>query len=271
MMLSMLPEGHGLQIAKRGPLHRDWKQERIVTSDEYRSVVDSVGKMLVEDAGADPDRWATLVGRIGDLTVDARRALVGALSRIAASDPGEAFKAAVWPDLREVVSDHREHFDAGWALPESELREFDGLLEQLRPAAPASAYAWLFSSNLMMVDGKRWADDHEAHRAALAAKQTAAIGAILAAGGVNGVLELIETVEAPYEVAAAATQGPVLDTDMLEALHEASEPARRIAADPDILRVPFSQEWGGNPRPAGRASRPLRAGRRRPSEGCPSG
>ena len=230
LMLSMLPEGHGLQIAKRGPLHRDWKRERIVTSDEYRSVVDSVGKMLVEDAGADPDRWATLVGRIGDLTVDARRALVGALSRIAASDPGEAFKAAVWPDLREVVSDHREHYDAGWALPESELKEFDGLLEQLRPAAPASAYAWLFSSNLMMVDGKRWADDHEAHRAALAAKQTAAIGAILAAGGVNGVLELIETAEAPYEVGvAAATQGPALDTDMLEALHEASEPVTAAA------------------------------------------
>ena len=224
LMLSMLPGGHGPQMVERGPLHRDWKRERVVASDEYRSVVDAVGIMLVEDAGADPDRWAALVGRIGDLTVDARRALVGALSKVAASDPGEAFRSAVWPELREAVSDHREGFDADWALPESELELFDLLLERLQPAAPATAYGWLFSSNLMMVNGKRWVDDHEAHGAALADERARSVAGILAAGGIDAVLELAETVDVPCEVGVAlAAHGSALDTDMLEALHDASE------------------------------------------------
>ena len=225
LILSMLPEGHGPQMAKRGPLHRDWKRERVVTGGEYASVVDSVGKMLVEDAGTDPDRWATLVGRIGNLTVDARRALVGALSDIAASGPGEAFRSAVWPELREAVSGHREHFDTDWALPESELKLFDPILEFLRPAAPADAYGWLFSSDLVMVDGKRWADDHEAHSAVLAAKRARSVADIFAAGGISAVLELTDAVGVPYGVGVAlATNGSAaLDNDMLEAMHDASE------------------------------------------------
>ena len=230
LMLSMLPEGHGPQMVERGPLHRDWKRERVVTIDEYRSVIDSVGKMLVENAGADPDRWATLVGRIGNLTVDARSELVDALSKIGASDPGEAFRSAVWPELREAVSANRENFDTDWALPESELEAFDPLLEQLRPAAPAAAHRWLFSSDFVMVDGRRWADDHDAHSAALAAKRTAAIGEILAVGGIDAVLELVETVETSYAVGMAlANQGPAPDKDVLEAMPEASEPITAAA------------------------------------------
>ena len=225
LMLSMLPEGHGPQMVERGPFHRDWKRERVVTIGEYRSVVDSVGRMLVEDAGADPDRWVTLVGRIGNLTADTRRALVDVLSKIAASDPGEAFKSAVWPELREAVSVHREHFDADWVLPESELEAFDPLLEQLRPTAPAAAYGWLFSSDFVMVDGRRWADDHDAHGEALAAKRTAAIGEILAVGGIDAVLELVETTETSYAVGTAlANQRPAPDKDVLEAMPEAGEP-----------------------------------------------
>lgn len=225
LMLSMLPEGHGSQMVERGPLYRDWKRERVVTMGEYRSVIDSVGRMLVEEAGADSDRWAALVSRIGNLTVDARRALVDALSEIAASDPGEPFRFAVWPELRETVSAHREHFDADWALPESALEAFDPLLEHLRPAAPVAAYGWLFSSDFVMVDGRRWADDHDAHGEALAAKRTAAIGEILAAGGIDAVLELIETAETSYAVGVAlANQRPALDEDVLQAMPEASEP-----------------------------------------------
>ena len=225
LMLSMLPEGHGAQMVEKGPLHRDWKRERVVTIDEYRSVIDSVGKMLVEDAGADRDRWATLVGRIGNLTFDARSALVNALSKIGASDPDEAFRSAVWPELREAVSANRENFDTDWALPESELEAFDPLLEQLRPAAPAAAHRWLFSSDFVMVDSRRWADDHHAHGAALAAKRTAAIGEILAVGGIDAVLELVETMETSYAVGMAlANRRPAPDKDVLEAMPEASEP-----------------------------------------------
>lgn len=225
LMLSMLPEGHGPQTVERGPLYRDWKRERVVTGGEYRSVIDSVGQMLVQDAGADSDRWATLVGRIGDLTVDARSALLDALSGIAALDPGETFRTAVWPELRQAVSDQREHFDTDWALPESEIQRFDPLLESLRPAVPAIAYGWLFSSDLMMVEGIRLVDDHDAHGAALAAKRTAAIGVILADGGIDAVLELIETTETSYAVGIAlASQDPAPDKDVLEAMHDASEP-----------------------------------------------
>ena len=167
-------------------------------------------------------RWATLVGCIGNLTVNARRALVGALSDIAASGPGEAFRSAIWPEVHETVSRHREFRDTDWALPESELELFDPILECLRPAAPADAYGWLFSSDLVMVDGKRWADDHEAHSAALAAKRARSVADIFAAGGISAVLELTDAVDVPCGVGVAlATNGSAaLDNDMLEAMHD---------------------------------------------------
>ena len=77
----------------------------------------------------------------------------------------------------------------------------------------------------MMVDGKRWADHHEAHGVALAARRARSVEELLASGGIDAVRELAETVEMPYEVGIAlATQGSALDADMLEALHGASEP-----------------------------------------------
>ena len=225
LMLSMLPGSRNAQMDVRGPLYHEWKRKHLVTGDEYWSVVDSVGQVLVEDAGRDPDRWATLVERVGDLPLSARRALVGALSEIAASSPAEAFRSTVWPELRQTADRHREFGDTDWALPESELKLFDPLLERLQPARPAIAHGWLFSSNLMMVDGKRWADDHEAHGVALAARRARSVEELLAAGGIDAVRELAETVEMPYEVGIAlATQGSALDADMLEALHGASEP-----------------------------------------------
>ena len=225
LMLSMLPGSHGFQMNVRGPLYRNWKREQDARN-EYWSVVESVGKMLVEDVGKDPDRWKTLVGHVGDLPVSARRALVDALSEIAASSPAEAFTSVVWPELRQTVSRNREFSDTGWALPEGELELFDPILERLQPTAAANVYGWLFSSDLTMVDGKRWADDHEAHRVALAAKRAGVVAGILADGGIDAVLELTEKVDKPYEIgiALATDRSAALDTDVLEAMRDASEP-----------------------------------------------
>ena len=236
LMLSMLPGNHDSQMNVRGPLYREWKREHVVTSDEYWSVVDSGGKMLVADAGEDPDRWASLVGHVGDLPVSARRARrrppslrPSGAGRRAVRDccvgscrslPVRGLAGAA-PDGFPSPRVQRHH----WALPESELELFDPLLERLLPAAPAIAYGWLFSSNLMMVDGVRWADDHDAHGVALAAKRARVVGEILATGGIDAVVDLTETVDSPYEVGIAlATQASALDIDILDAIHGASEP-----------------------------------------------
>ena len=232
LMLSMLPEGLGHQIDARGPRYRRWKRRRDVTGHEHWSVVDSVGRALVEDAGQHPERWAALVGHLGNLTPSARDALAARLLEIASTDPDEAFRSVVWPELRQTLSHHREHNDTQWALPEDALVPFDPLLQSLRPNDPADACGWLFDSGLMTVDGIRWAEDREAHAEALAAKRIEAVGGVLDAGGVAAVIALADKVNQPYEVGVAlAGQSSIsaIDEGVCEALEGAAGPVLTAA------------------------------------------
>ena len=232
LMLAVLPDGFGHQADARGPRYRRWKRRQDVTGHDYWSVVGSVGQALVEDAKQDPQRWAALVQRLGNLTPPARDALADRLAEIASTDVDGAFKSVVWPQLRQTLSHHREHNDTQWALPEEALAPFDPLLQRLRPSDPADACGWLFDSSLMMVDGIRWAQDRDAHEAALAAKRIDAIGSILDAGGVAAVMALAGKVDQPYEVGVALagqSSTSAIDMAVCEALDGATGPSLTAA------------------------------------------
>lgn len=231
LMMSMLPGPGGIQAQERGPLYRGWKHgEPVVLHHDYVKTVESVSEMLLEDVGIDAGRWADLIRHVSGWPDAIRSELIGALGRVADTEPDEAFKCEVWPELHEMVTRHRRLSEANWTLPEAELALFDPLIKRLRPADPVTLYQELFSSGLMHVDDVSAADGLEAFRETLRPRQAEAVGAILSDGVIEAVLKFAEAVEQPRMVGLAlASNDATLDIDMLELMHATTEVGTQVA------------------------------------------
>lgn len=230
LMLSMLPDGRSSQMHKDGPRFRDWDQQECpVTREEHSGTVTLIAEMLLEDVGSDPSRWVDLIGVVAALPKDTRAQAIKTLDRVAASGPDETFKSRVFTMLRTLVSQHRQHSDAQWALDESELATFDAVLERLRPIGPISSYGDLFSPDVEYIDGVGAIDGWDAFQAAIRPKQTEAIEAILADGDLEAVLAFAMEVEQPgYVGIALARAKPELDDAVLKAMHDAPGPVTSV-------------------------------------------
>jgi hypothetical protein len=69
LMLTMLPETHGIHFPSHEPAFRNWKPTKItVTYAEYFRVITEVVARLVEDAGSDAIRWTQVIDDVSDLT-----------------------------------------------------------------------------------------------------------------------------------------------------------------------------------------------------------
>ena len=231
LMLSMLPDRHGVQYPSEMPRYRDWRlAQPVVTQQEYADTTAAIAAMLIEDVGEDSERWAALIGRITDLPDEARRKAIAAISTLAATDPDEAFKSRMWPLLRDLVARHRRHSQANWALIETELEALEQVQDRLRPAMPAVFHGHLFSSGLLHLDGVGAADGYEEFQAALRPKQAEAVGVILVDGGLEAVFDFARSVDQPRRVGTAlAYCNPALDKDVLEAMEAASMEITEVA------------------------------------------
>ena len=229
LMLSMLPRGSSPVFDRRGPLYRRWRPaEPVVTYEEYDQVISEVGSRLVGAAGTDPERLAALIERIGDLPACARGELLSELTATA-DESDDDLRRAVWPALRRTVAFHREHPDTDWALAESEIAQFDELLDQLRPAAPLDAHAWLFAGDAVRLEEASRLD-YDEYSEVLAARQTDAVTAILHADGFAAVMEFATAVAQPREVGAALARiDSGRDDEMLAAMREAPDRIIRAA------------------------------------------
>ncbi|MXZ78957.1 MAG: hypothetical protein F4086_19250 [Gemmatimonadetes bacterium] len=231
LMLSMLPEPHGVQHPSEMPRYRDWRPAQpVITQREYVYTTTAIANMLVEDAGEDSERWASLIGRFADLPDGPRHKANSAISRLAAANPDEAFKSRIWPLLRDLVGRHRRHSEANWALAETELEALEQVQDFLCPAAPAISYGDLFSSGLLYLDGVEAAGGYEEFQAALRPKQAEAIEAVFADGGLEAVFGFAESVDEPRRVGSAlASYNSALDKDILRSMETASGAVAEVA------------------------------------------
>lgn len=231
LMLSMLPSSSDFQMPGQSPRYRDWKNPgNTVKRAEHARVVAAVTEMLLEDVGEDASRWVELIKHAEGLSEEARGRVAEDLGRLADAEHDENFRSAVWPQLRAFVTTHRQHKDAKWALPESELVLFERVLDRLRPCDPAISYGYLFSCDLIHVDGVSIADGWETLQETISAKQTEAVAAILGAGGFRAVLELSESVEKPRSVGSALARcDSTLDIEILQAIEADSEAVTQAA------------------------------------------
>ena len=246
LMLSMLPSGHDTQFDGPHPRFRDWRSPRSAVSRRERwDTVEAVADLLVDNAGVEASRWADLLSKISSFPPVIRASAASALAQVAADDPTEQFKSALWPVLRETLVRHRQFHDTWWALSEAELEPFDRVLERLQPEDPAAAYGHLFTGWPRHIDGTVADAGHEAIEEAARPLREAAVRSVLSTSGLSGILKFAEAVRHPYQVGRTlAACNPTLDTEVLMSMEDSSDAVARVASGYFDTRF-GTLEWGG--------------------------
>ena len=252
LMLSMLPRHHSVQTPGALPQYRDWRpSQRDVTlservaPDERTQTTTEIAAMLIDDVGGDPERWTDLIGRVGDLPVEARRSAVSVLGDLASAGADEAFRSRVWPVLKVFVARHRQFRDVKWALPSADLLLFEQIMDDLRPAEPSISSGELFSNSSFHLDGVWAADGYEEFQKALLPRQTEAVDAVMSSGGFKALFEFAAAVDNPRQVGRALARcRPGLDEQVLTAMDSAHEAVTQVALGYFGHRF-VTLEWAG--------------------------
>ncbi|MDE0318932.1 MAG: hypothetical protein OXI97_03545 [Acidimicrobiaceae bacterium] len=226
LMLTMLSNRHDSQIDGPHPHYRDWRRAQPgVSQREYRDTVEATAALLLDNVGADAERWVNLLGKLSDLPASARTEASSALGQIAACDPAEEFTSTLWPVLRALLADHRQFADTWWALPEAELAPLDRVLDCIQPTDPVSAYGYLFTSGLIHLDGAAVVDRDGSFEEIVQTRRADAVRSVLSTHGLSGVLQLAQAVTVPYWVGMTlAAVDSTLDADVLTSMHDAPAP-----------------------------------------------
>jgi hypothetical protein len=205
LMISMLPEFHGVHMPTSEPTFRDWKPPPVpVMTAEYLRFVAAVVTRVLEDVGSRPERWDDLLDRYPQLPPDDRRRVVEALATLAEQgsvDPKDT--DGVWRGIRELVGKHTEFADADWALPAEEVTRLKDLSDKIQPASAYSRHAWLFTEHRPHLGTPERRDDYAAFEAELEAARRDAVKEIDVEGGLDLVLRLAHESALPWVVGVA--------------------------------------------------------------------
>ncbi|MCW9708052.1 hypothetical protein [Fodinibius salsisoli] len=107
---------------------------------------------------------------------------------------------SVWYKLREILSKHRTHSDAKWALSENILDSYEQLYIKLEPQDPVQKYLWLFDEHWPdLVEGKKKiGDSYEKLEEEINTKRVDALRSIYQEVGIDGVILLSDRVGEPW-------------------------------------------------------------------------
>lgn len=243
LLLSMLPEFHGIHMPTHEPRFRDWKRPRKpVTNIEYFTFVAEIVTRAIADADNDPGRWAELVERGTHLPLGDRKRVVDALNTLVEDGAfADVDTTQLWHELRDQVGRHREYPTADWALPHSETDALDALAANLQPTGSLERSVWLFDDHMPSLGDESLRADHVAYDAELASQRQGAVAEIERDGGLDAVLALAERSVVPWSVgvALADSTGDV-HKDVLLGLLDTTERSPRL----DVAHAFFARRFG---------------------------
>lgn len=210
LQYDLLPDSTGWSMGTNAPRWRDWKEEAsdTVTIADYQSTVDEVLSRLLDDAANNPERWASLLDRYRWLNGDHRNQLIDRLNSVDVSTLRSPGAAPIWHALRELISHYRTyHKDDDEKLAEAESLE--AMQTRFEPSNLIELHAWLFEAGhiaLPTVGESNW----EQQEAALKTARRSAVETLYAHFGLQGLMELALSAEAPHLVGGALASAGVL-------------------------------------------------------------
>ncbi|MEV5147441.1 hypothetical protein AB0L14_24315 [Streptomyces sp. NPDC052727] len=231
LLVQLVPDSHAVQIGHPGPRFRDWKRDIAVTLDDRWRVITAVVDLLLDALNAVPELYVDLIGKIDDLPPKHRAEVARRLTALAADLEDDDQRAVLHHALRDQVSRHQEYADTAWALPEDELRPLQAACEALQPRNLVKRYGWLFQSSWITLGDIRRRDNFTAYDLELLARRAAAVGEIVANGGLAALVELASATEfADLVGIALAEHSQDHDQELVSWLEEGASPTKEVAA-----------------------------------------
>ncbi len=170
VMLSLLPEMHGIATYIHSPRFRDWKPgETTVLRSDYWSFIGAVCDRLFDDAASDATCWLSLIEKLDDLPSDLReKGLAGLVDLSERDDLSGDERTEIWEALRALAARHREFVEAKWALPDEEVARLEQTAKRFEPDDMARRSAWIFEAEMPDIPEIQRHDNFDEYNRALA-------------------------------------------------------------------------------------------------------
>lgn len=226
LLESLLPNQRSTTSGTHKPrwremIPKDW--EKGVTNNEYWEQSRFCAELIVEQAGFDVVKLASLAGNYDHLPPPASEALRNKLLSENCLKLSEQARLPLWDALCKLIVRHRRFPEAEWSLGDDSLLQMAEIANQLAPQSPSLLNKRLFSDvdAYLYEGGGDWTEKQEK----LFQVRKSAIREILGEGGVSHVLEFASTVSNPHLVgdALAALDQPEFDTELLPTFLDKSD------------------------------------------------
>jgi hypothetical protein len=103
--------------------------------------------------GNDSSRWVTTIKEFSNFEPSLRARALALVDDFLGRTTGES-RNEVWAALHEELNRHKTFADSSWALPSSELEQFEGIVKRHEPSDPIVSEGWLFDDWSPDIPGK---------------------------------------------------------------------------------------------------------------------
>ncbi|MFN8521145.1 MAG: hypothetical protein U0667_17550 [Chloroflexota bacterium] len=231
LLRGLLPTPNDFTGETARPRWRPWAVSGSpeTTRTSYVAFVTEVLGWLLEDAGTNGARWASLLQAYDDLPEPLGDRVVAALAALPAEALDDGERELISGTVRQLVSRSRAYPEAQWALPARRLAPLDQLIPRFRPADPAQRVRWLFSlhPDIAAISGA----DYHRYEETLARRRLEALAELDEEAGWGAILRLIDQAEQPEAAGWTLGSSPLWSRVDLVAWLTAASPARARAAD----------------------------------------
>jgi hypothetical protein len=246
LLCELLPKDMDSSHPTVKPRYRDWAPDvdRRPQMSEIYAATERIVRLALEQVGTDGSRWQKVIEALDDVPDALFDDCLAKLSSIAPGTLKDEDRLAVWGSLRELLARHRRFPEADWALPAAKLDRIGALYANFEPGNDVQRLSWLFSSHVgLPLEGKL---DWQEMEIRLSEMQREAVGRIIAAEGIEAVLELAAGAARVFQLGVALGHLPLNQDDenrILSTALASSAPALRSLGSGFIAgRVAFLGE-----------------------------
>ncbi|OFV81033.1 MAG: hypothetical protein A2W26_08970 [Acidobacteria bacterium RBG_16_64_8] len=210
LLCDTLPEAHAVGMNAPHARFRHWGKEEPskLTRVEYARAIQCSVERVLHHVGASGARWADLIEALPYLSDDQHKLVVAQLENLNVGRLEKRDRARMWHSLRKLLAVHRSFSDADWALPSDRIDALASILSRLTPPDLTARYAWLFSYNPDLPEGRD--RDWEARDREAETQRHKALEEIFQKSGLKGILQLLAEVNEPGVLGLTLGRMPLL-------------------------------------------------------------
>ncbi|MGB6176849.1 MAG: hypothetical protein WBF43_11070, partial [Methylocella sp.] len=250
LIVKLLPKDHDTSGPTAKPRFREAsasERETLTYGLIWESQREIVSRAL-DLVGNNPSRWTTIIQQLSNFEPPLRtRALELVDDFLGRTTDGGRYE--VWAALHDELNKHITFAKSQWALPPSELAQFEDIVKRYQPSDPIASEAWLFDDWSPDIPGKLDSDGGVINFRddVVETARREAICKVLDHGGTDAVLALAGRVRLPQFVATAAVAVAndlsIPETLVVRAVGRSMELDHFAAVTSSVAVTKFGDTW----------------------------